>query len=112
MATKKERRIILKSVRQEGFAYGVDSLTLETNEGAIMARYHETEKIGAAVLWVGGAGGGLDGPAGGLYPRLAGELTGQSVASLRLHYRFPNDLENCVIDTLLGVHYLRHEQGH
>lgn len=111
-AKKRQERIVLESIRRQEIHPGVDHLILETNVGDITARYHEAQRAGSAVLWVGGAGGGLDGPAGGLYPRLAGQLTGQTIASLRLHYRFPNDLENCVLDTLLGVYYLRHAQGH
>jgi dienelactone hydrolase len=46
-----------------------------------------------------------------LYPRLAQHLTQNQVASLRLHYRFPNHLQDCVLDTLLGIEYL-HGLGH
>lgn len=59
------------------------------------------------MIWVGGAGGGLDGPAGGLYPRIAERLAQDEVSSLRLHYREPNELPECVLDTLLGAEYLR-----
>ncbi len=59
------------------------------------------------MLWVGGAGGGLDGPAGGLYPRLAARLAERRVASLRLDYRHPNELIACVLDVLLGIEHLR-----
>ena len=73
----------------------------------------------AAVVFVGGAMGGLDGPAGGLYPRLAqtlavssqdeaeqGEAAG-GLASLRLHYRQPGEFEECVLDVLGGVSFLK-----
>ncbi len=113
-AGENEVRISLESVEQGGVQEGVEELVLHTSIGAITTRYHQAEGAGAAVVWVGGSGGGLDGPAGGLYPRLAHQLTGQEqpIASLRLHYRFPNDLENCVIDTLVGVYYLQYERGH
>jgi dienelactone hydrolase len=61
------------------------------------------------VVWVGGAGGGLDGPARGLYPEACRRLQGAGVAGLRLHYRLPNHLEACVLDTLLGVEFLARE---
>ncbi|HYN87746.1 MAG TPA: alpha/beta hydrolase, partial [Ardenticatenaceae bacterium] len=57
-------------------------------------------------IWVGGAGGGLDGPAWGLYPRLAAQLVPDGIASLRLHYRYPNHLTDCVLDTLIGMLYV------
>jgi len=90
----------------------VQELIFVTNNGHIQGRYHLTPQTApAAVIWVGGAGGGLDGPAGGLYPRLAGMLTTDNIASLRLHYRFPNQLYDCVLDTLSGVEFL-YQQGH
>ena len=90
---------------------GARRVSLRTDRGTIDARLHEAQEGragqgGAGIVWVGGAGGGLGGPAGGLYPRLAGQLAPQGVASLRLHYRRPNDLLECVLDTLLGVGYL------
>ncbi|SNR39575.1 alpha/beta hydrolase family protein [Hymenobacter mucosus] len=87
------------------------ALVLHTTQGEIVARLHPAAPGAAAVVWVGGAGGGLDGPAWGMYPRLAAQLALQGVASLRLHYRKPNYLEDCVADTLLGVDYLL-EQGY
>lgn len=52
-------------------------------------------EVGAAIL-VGGALGGLSGPAAGLYQRVA-ERTG----GIRLHYRRPGDLAACVADVVL-----------
>ncbi len=81
----------------------------------------------SAVVFVGGAMGGLDGPAGGLYPRLAQALRepqdealqsgspdeadqgkpAGGLASLRLHYRQPGEFEECVLDVLGGVSFLK-----
>jgi dienelactone hydrolase len=58
---------------------------------------------------VGGAGGGLDGPARGLYPAASEQLQKRGIASLRLHYRKPNELGDCVLDTLAGVAFLARE---
>jgi fermentation-respiration switch protein FrsA (DUF1100 family) len=97
----------LTQVTNQGMEDGVEHLVLHTNAGTIPARFHWAAGAHGAVVWVGGAGGGLDGPAGGLYPRLAAHLAGQHIASLRLHYRHPNELLACVMDTLLGVAYLK-----
>lgn len=87
-------------------------VTLETSGGEIVCRYHWAPGSTRAVLWVGGAGGGLDGPAGRLYPALADLLaSNHQIASLRLHYRRPNDLNACVSDTLLGMEWLRQEEN-
>ncbi len=82
----------------------------------IDARFHpvlgglsegDPPRLGA--VWVGGAGGGLDGPARGLYPAASRRLQREGVAGLRLHYRHPNHLQECVLDTLLGVELLAQE---
>jgi pimeloyl-ACP methyl ester carboxylesterase len=85
---------------------GVEHVQLKTRAGTIDCLYHVAPDGVAAVLWVGGAGGGLYGPANGLYPRLAGRLVDEHISSLRLDYRYPNHLDKCVHDTLRGVEYL------
>src|SRR5437762_9963047 len=87
------------------------ALKLQTNRGDIDALYHLavnppiSKRLG--VVFVGGAGGGLDGPARGLYPAVAKELQRAGIAALRVDYRHPNHLEECVLDTLCGVEFLR-----
>ena len=112
MARKQTLTFVLESVTSHGTADHVEALTLHTNAGDITARLHPAPAGSPAVVWVGGAGGGLDGPAWGMYPRLAGQLAAQGIASLRLHYRHPNELEQCVADTLLGVACLRQQLGY
>jgi alpha-beta hydrolase superfamily lysophospholipase len=91
---------------------GTWAVTLRTDRGDITARYHpvsDGHDVRGGAVWVGGAGGGLDGPARGLYPEACRRLQPQRVAGLRLHYRHPNYLEECVLDTLLGVEFLAQE---
>ena len=76
---------------------------ITTSRGSIFSLFHATQSMDAAVVWVWGARGGVTGPAGGLYVRLAERLAGQGIASLRLDYRWPNDLYESVLDTLAGV---------
>jgi len=95
----------LLGVEQGPLVEGVEHLRLQTDAGLIPCRFHEAPGD-AAVVWVGGAGGGLDGPAHGLYPRLARLLVGQGISSLRIDYRHPNFMETCVLDTLLSIAYL------
>jgi fermentation-respiration switch protein FrsA (DUF1100 family) len=84
-----------------------------TGDARIEARYHPALEapvdVHAGAIWVGGAGGGLDGPAGGLYPAACRRLQQVGVAGLRIHYRYPNELMECVLDTLLGVEFLAAE---
>ncbi|UYZ63397.1 alpha/beta hydrolase [Hymenobacter weizhouensis] len=110
---KQQREFVLEKVTVQGAADGVEEVLLETNAGPLPARLHPAAEGRAAVVWVGGAGGGLDGPAWGMYPRLASQLAAHhGIASLRLHYRHPNYYEECVLDTLLAVQYLVQQRRH
>ena len=75
-------------------------ILINTNRGNIFSLFHPTETMDAAVLWVWGARGGVTGPADSIYVRLAERLASEGIASLRLDYRLPNDLYECVLDTL------------
>ena len=107
------RTLQWKGVSEQSAAENVVALKLLTDRGEIDARYHPvpagaaTKQLGA--VWVGGAGGGLDGPARGLYPEACKQLQAGGVAGLRLHYRRPNELRDCVLDTLAGVAFLARE---
>jgi len=79
---------------------------LATTRGEIRAILHPCATGPAAVIYVGGAIGGFEGPAHGLYGRLADRLRGD-VSGLRLHYRHPNEFDECVVDVLAGVSFLR-----
>ena len=63
-----------------------------TNRGELKGIVHGAENSTRAVVWVCGARGGFGGPGPGTYARLSEQLTGQGITSLRLDYRFPNDL--------------------
>lgn len=86
-------------------------VAVSTVRGAIAAR-GSTPADGTwahAVLLVGGADGGFDGPADALYPTLAEDFEAQGVATLRLDFRlhrFPNDVEEGVHDVLAGLAWL------
>ncbi len=86
---------------------GAFELAIVTSRGPIPAVLHPREGGEAAVIWVSGAIGGLDGPADRVYARLGGELVAEGLTSLRLSYRLPGELEECVLDTLGGVSVLK-----
>ncbi len=82
-------------------------LRLITSLGDIRCRLHRAGKsVGKAVVWMFGAGGGLGGPAGGVYERLGSELCRREVTSLQVDYRHPAHLEMCVLDVLAAVSFL------
>jgi uncharacterized protein len=107
MQQKEIIKLELLEIQQEPAVNGVEEVSLRTNSGTIAGRYHPTRQSGSAVLWVFGTGGGLGGPAGGMYERLAEKLVPDNIASLRLDYRFPGRLIDCVLDVLLGIGFLR-----
>lgn len=83
-------------------------MLLCTNRGDLQAVIHNahgcvTDK---AIIWVYGASGGFGGPGDGLYTELAEELKNE-VTSLRLNYRAPNIIPECVLDILAGVSFLK-----
>jgi hypothetical protein len=97
--------IVLQDVTRLPETDASERLHLVTNEGPILCRHHPAEGE-RAVLWVFGAGGGLGGPAGGLYTRLGTRLRQESVTSLELDYRRAGHLQDCVLDVLVGLAYL------
>ena len=82
-------------------------LILQTTRGPINTIVHRDPEKPAhrGVIWVGGARGGLDGPAGGLYKDLGKDLAPR-ITSLRIDYRDAGELAECVMDTLAGVSFL------
>lgn len=82
-------------------------VALVTSKGEIPGMLHPCEGGTGAVVWVSGAIGGLDGPANKLYARLGEELVAEGITSLRLNYRIPGELDECVLDTLAGVSFLK-----
>jgi fermentation-respiration switch protein FrsA (DUF1100 family) len=98
--------LTLLDATRETEPYGTERVLLTTDRGSIECRLHDAAQGDVAVLWVFGAGGGLGGPAGGLYTRLGQQLLADGITSLELAYRQPGDLAECVLDTLLGVAYL------
>lgn len=99
------REISLETVRQTPLPGGVREIELVTSDGTATGIYHDAPQARAAVLWVGGAIGGFNGAAG-CYATLGRELTASGISSLRLSYRYPNELPECVVDALFGIGYL------
>lgn len=105
--------LTLRRVRRQRLPGNLQLLTLETDRGTVEGRLHPAElsdgQTRRAVVWVGGAGGGLNGPAHGLYPSACAELQRVGMTGLRIHYRHPNDLLACALDTMLAAAFLADE---
>lgn len=86
-------------------------IAIPTARGEVAARASTPTdgSWGRVALLVGGADGGFDGPAEGLYPTLAQDFAAVGIATLRLDFRlhrFPNDVEEGVDDVLAGLAWL------
>jgi len=85
-------------------------LILNTSRGDIPCVFHHCAGNTGGVIWVCGALGGLDGPSFGIFSSLSDELVDEGTSSLRLHYRIPGDFDECVLDMLVGVHFLKRQK--
>jgi pimeloyl-ACP methyl ester carboxylesterase len=81
---------------------GATVMEVITADGVIACIRHGLDAgEDTAILYLGGALGGFSGPAGGLYHALGRELGG-----VRIHYRKPGRMEDCLMDVLLVQHLL------
>ena len=82
-------------------------LLLVTNRGPIQTIIHHDPTIPThrGIVWVGGARGGFEGPAGSMY-KLLGDGLSPGITSIRLDYRQPNVLVECVMDILAALSFL------
>ncbi|MSP78097.1 MAG: alpha/beta hydrolase [Dehalococcoidia bacterium] len=83
--------------------YNGQGLLILTNRGNIFSMFHPTTTMNGAVIWMGGASGGVAGPAEGIYNALASELAPAGIASLQIDYRFPNVFYECALDALAAA---------
>jgi dienelactone hydrolase len=95
------------------FVAGYPVSVLTTAGDAVPGYLHEARGVnagsGGAIL-VAGAGGGVLGPAH-CYPTLAARLAEAGVTSLRLDYRHPNRLNECLADVRGAIDHLRTHHG-
>jgi alpha/beta superfamily hydrolase len=73
-------------------------LELFTRGGLLTVLWHGPRDATAALVACGGAMGGLLGPSNGLFQFLGDALAEEGIATLRVSYRRPNDLDACVVD--------------
>lgn len=84
-----------------------EGLVIRTSRGDIRAILHAASDAKRAVIWVCGARGGFGGPGAGLYAELSQEFTERGITSLRMDYRHPNEIQECALDLIAGINFLR-----
>jgi pimeloyl-ACP methyl ester carboxylesterase len=92
----------------ESVAY--EHVALQTARGPVDTRFYCRPDFDCGAIYVGGAGGGFDSPARGLYPALCVGLMPSRVCGLHVAYRNPQDLSECVSDVLAALRFL-HDRG-
>ena len=97
-----------KELTENGY-YRLVKLQTSSQE-KIDCRYYECKDAKKAVIYVGGVGGGWDSPASELYSKLSLKLVSNGISSLRVRYRHPIDLNECVIDVIAGIKFLEYNK--
>ncbi len=82
---------------------GFDHVELFCARGLLTLLWHGPRDAHDVVLLCGGAMGGLLGPAEGLYHDLGVVFAQIGIATIRVGYRRPNDLDACLIDTIAAA---------
>ena len=105
MEIDKRPKLELTGVQREPLDGRQSRITLRTIDGKMEGIFHPAEG-NVGVVWLCGALGGFDGPSFGIFTVLSHELTSEGICSLRLHYRFPGEFDDCVLDVLLATQFL------
>ena len=84
-----------------------EGLQFKTSRGDFAAILHRASNADQGVIWVCGARGGFGGPGPDTYARMAEKFIGEGITSLRLDYRYANDVVECALDLLAGVAFLK-----
>ncbi len=93
-------------VESNGLIKTPQKIVIHTVSGKIESILH-TAGGGKGIIWVCGARGGLDGPSFGIYRILSQKLVARGFSSLCLNYRLPGNLDECILDVLTGIDYLK-----
>jgi pimeloyl-ACP methyl ester carboxylesterase len=79
-----------------------------SHQEKIDCRYYACKDVKKAVIYAGGVGGRWDSPARELHSKLSRKLVSNGISSLRVRYRHPADLNECVIDVIAGIKLLEY----
>jgi len=91
---------LLEALTMQEVAIATDLRHIEiyTMRGLLTLLWHGPIDAPAVLVTCGGGMGSLLGPADGLYHDLGVRLAGDSIGTVRVGYRKPNDLQRCVHD--------------
>ncbi len=98
---------IKRASARPGTQPGEMIIDLDTTRGAIEMYLQPREGKTGCAIFIGGAGGGVEGPANKVYVRLSQALLERGVTSLRVSYRKPGEFQECVLDALAACSFLK-----
>ena len=98
-------------IQEVVIAPGLRHLEIYTATGLVTVLWHGEPDAAHIVVACGGAMGGLLGPANGLYHDVGTSLTDQGIATLRVGYRRPNDMDRCFHDPAAVADLAWHRGG-
>jgi pimeloyl-ACP methyl ester carboxylesterase len=84
-------------------APGLRHAEVFTMRGLLGVMWHGPFDAERIVVTCPGAMGGLLGPGRGMFHQLGMRLSAKGIATIRVDYRRPNDLESCVLDTVSAI---------
>ncbi|MDZ7732636.1 MAG: alpha/beta hydrolase [Acidimicrobiia bacterium] len=88
------------AIQESAVTDDLDHVEIYTLGGLVTLLWHGRGRSERTVVLVGGAMGGLLGPADGLFADLGQELLAHDISTVRVSYRRPNDLDACVHDVV------------
>ncbi len=97
----------IEGIHPERDPDGTFRITMRTSRGDIACVFTACEGQPGVALFVGGAMGGFDGPAGGIYKELSSRLVEKGISTLRVNYRQPGEFEECVMDVLGALSFVK-----
>lgn len=105
MQSKEIQMITIRdiTIREEDELYV--PFLFNTDRGTIETRYYPSHKKHTGIVFLGGEKS-WDSPAKGLYGLLAEELQYQRIPSIRVNYRNPQEVTECVIDGVVAATFL------
>lgn len=86
------------AIQEAEVADGLRHVEIYTRGGLLTLFWHGDPTARSVLVMGGGAMGGMLGPANGLYHDLGVELARQGCGAIRVGWRVPNDLGECILD--------------
>jgi alpha/beta superfamily hydrolase len=103
---KDDKGLEITGIQSNVSGHKQEHIIINTPNGNIDCLLHIADS-NRGVIWVCGALGGMDGPSFGIFRILSEKLVDDGFTSLRLNYRLPGNFDECVLDVVTGVDYLK-----